>query len=129
VLENKNKLAKVNIASVSLASGKPVNAVKRWYRSGDKERTLPFTDTKLRWEWTVMLIFKINQNLYTYHHSSQKSERWRKFERQAQAYIRKNGVVQDSLWLIWKLPDEVWQAINPDFFKDDKGNEWHPKLP
>lgn len=129
VLDNKDKLARVNVASVSLASGIPVSGLKRWWRSDEKETTLPFTNTKLLWEYTVMLIFKINQNLYTYHHSPNKKDRWRKFERQAQEYVRKNGIVQDSLWLIWKLPDNVWQTINPGFFKDDKGNEWHPKRP
>jgi hypothetical protein len=129
VLENKDKLARVNIASVSLASGKPIGALKRWWRSDEKKTTRPFSDTKLYWEYTVMLVFKIKNKLYTYHHSPQISDRWRKFERQAQEYVRTGNVVQDSLWLIWKLPDKVWQTINPEFFKDSKGVEWHPKLP
>ena len=128
VIENKDKLARVNVASVSLVSGKPVGTMTRWWR--DKETSRPFSDTDLYWEYTVMLIFKINNELYTYHHSRKVSERWRKFITQAQAYVVDTGSkVQDSLWLIWKLPDEVWQQINPDFFKDDKGNEWHPPLP
>jgi adenylate kinase len=63
-------------------------------------------------------------------HRATVSERWCKFITQAQAFVVDTGSqVQDSLWLIWKLPDEVWQQINPDFFKNDKGKEWHPPLP
>ena len=128
VLENKDKLARVNVASVSLASGKPVGALTRWWR--DEKTSRPFNDTHLHWEYTVILIFKINNELYTYHHSHRVYERWRKFITQAQALDRNTGsVIQDSLWLVWKLPDDVWKKINPDFFKDDKGNEWHPPLP
>lgn len=131
VLENKDKLARVNIASVSLASGEPVGSLKRWWRSDEKDTTRPFDNTKLHWEYTVMLIFKIRDKLYTYHHGGapHASSRWRTFEQQAKVYVHTGKVVQDSLWLIWKLPDKVWQSINPDFFKDKNGAEWHPSLP
>jgi hypothetical protein len=130
VLDNKDKLARVNVASVSIVKGNPVDWATRAYRGWDKEHSRPLNNTKLHWEYTVMLIFKINKELYTYHHSPNVSERWRKFITQAQAYVVNTGsVVKDSLWLVWKLPDEVWKKINPDFFKDDKGNEWHPPLP
>jgi hypothetical protein len=126
-MKNKNKLARINIASVSLASGEPVGTLTRLKRWFDEDNTRPFNSTKLFWEYTVMLLFKINDQLYVYHHSSDKNARWRTFQQQASVYARSSGKrIQDSLWLIWRLPDKVWQSVNPQFFNDDDGSEWHP---
>lgn len=133
VMEKRHKLARVNVASVSLASGFKAGGLTRFKRDvwDGKENSFPFDTRKRHWEYTVMLLFKIKGDLYVYHQASAKSLRWRPFRDQAQAYVdaasKGKGQVQDSLWLVWRLPDSAWQSRNPLFFKDKHGSEWSPK--
>jgi hypothetical protein len=131
VLDNKAALPRVSVASVSLCAGTPVGTLKRWLRS--EATGLPFDGTtlKLRWEYTVMLLFNLSGKLFVYHHQGSAGDqdaRWRTFERQARVWVDAAAAprIQDSLWLIWGLPDKKWRAVNPNFFQDDDGTDWSP---
>jgi hypothetical protein len=130
VLDGRGKLPRVSVASVSLASGTKVGGATEWWRSWDQDASTPFdlSKFKLRWEYTVMLVFHVDGDLYVYHHTPAAKDRWRTFRAQAEEYVNAASPprMQDSLWLLWGLPDEVWQKQNPTFFQDDDGSEWTP---
>lgn len=139
IIDNKSKLSMVNFVSISRAST-PIES-KTIETGGGCSPTRRTTVTQpsrdpqkqsLTWEYSTMMLFKLGNDLYIYHHIPAISNRWRTFEKECQSFID-NGTAaskyQDTLWLVWSIPDSIVNTTNPEFFlDDDKKKRWQPPL-
>jgi hypothetical protein len=135
ILDSVHQLTTVNIASVSLGSTTKDRGLDFYQTpSGEVDaREADFASQNrdkhgLHWEHSTMMLFKLSGKLYVYHHISTKGSRFRTFQAQCQVYIDQNpDKFQDSLWLVWSLPDSVINDKNKKFFYSGR-KRWQPKI-
>lgn len=140
VLSNKNLLSKVNVISMSVASGERRNWLsEKWASLWDYNHPYETDSVKRTWEYTDALLFKLGGKLYVYHHENARDingrtisgKKWYTFEEFCKVYInfgKSKDKEQDTLYLIWRIPDHKITEKNPYFFLDDDlKKEWDPR--